>query len=281
MRNKSTRVFPSHGDEKENVITLIRDGYNDEVVFSAEYNSAQRARGIEEAFRLISSSEQEPDNHVNGLWPNLSRGDIALYPEPAEEFPTPKKGQPDKPSPKGNKKVEKQFLTIDNTDDSNAFHQSASAFIAENMPQAIEEFYLDFTDEVMKHALNAVAEDRKQRGLRKPSKAELNSAHNRWTQAKRIRLGLPPQNRPRGSGAFRSRQDFLTALEDVLSKHFPKPTRGKLWKRLKGHRLYRGKRKDEPAKDEAQTLDDWFKRCGIKNIEDAIERYGNKPLNEE
>jgi hypothetical protein len=269
-------------DKEENVITVTCDGYDEGALIVARYDPNCMARCIEETFRLISSAEQEPDDHSYALWPNLSRGDLALYMEPTEESQVQeKKARPVKFSSKAAKKTEHQFLTIDSSDDSSAFYQAASTFIAESMPQAIEKFYLNFIDEVMKHALNAVAEDRKQRGLKKPSKAELISAHNRWTQAKRIQLGLPPQNRPRGSGAFRSREDFLTALAEVLSKPLPNPTRGKLWKRLKGHRLYRGKRKDEPAKDEGQTLDDWFRRSGIKNIEEAIKRFGKEAPNGE
>ena len=87
-----------------------------------------------------------------------------------------------------------------------------------------------------------------------------------------IQERLSNAGRPKGSGYFASESDFLSALEDVLSK-IKKPSAPKTLHLLSHHELW----KKEPltvqeSRTKTKTLSRWLKRCGL-TWKEALERF--------
>jgi hypothetical protein len=280
MTDEIIRIDTDERDKTRTVRFQILEGDGKRVLI-AEYNPDQMARLMVETLMLYALAVPEPDNDTYALWPDLRVAEIPIAQEPIEK---PQEGNTVSRSKRKDLKGSKEgrALAIDSSEDSKAFREAASSYIAENLPNSIEEFYLDFIDDVMRHAFNAVANDIEKRGLKRPSESDLNSALSQWTQIKRTRLGLPPQNRPRGSGDFRSPKDFLRALEDAFSKPSKEPpTKRELWHKLRNHKLYKGKSKAMPTPEEARTLMNWLERINIHSFDEAVGTFWKRLPNEE
>lgn len=267
-------------DKRMSTYEIVRDGSNDEVVLAGVYNPDQMARCLNEMLILTSLREvNEPGEGIHKA--SESRLETTEKPKDNTDKRDRKKLEI---GAKSKEPKESRFLVIDDLKDCQAFREAASRFIAENIVQRLEEFYFELSKDAITSALDAVSESMEKRGEKKPSRQELNSVLNRWIMAKRIGLGLPAQNRPRGREGFRNCKNFMKALKQVLSKTPNKPGRILLWQMLRQHELYNGKEEkktERPSRDSARTLDGWLHDCGIKNIDEAIELYWGKPLAEE
>jgi hypothetical protein len=102
--------------------------------------------------------------------------------------------------------------------------------------------------------------------------AKVKKAVKRNQAHKRQLLGLPNPVRPKGTGLFSSEQEFLEALEDVLSRYGKLSQPRALW-RLSQHDLYRGKPLNlEECQKGVKNLRNWLTRSGLTWAQ-ALERY--------
>lgn len=146
--------------------------------------------------------------------------------------------------------------------------------LREDIGPIMDEVLRDLVNEVAKRTLEELApqiETNIQGGLKCRAKEVIksNQAH------KRRLLGLSDPTRPKGTGSFRNEQEFLLALEDVLTR------KGKLSQPqalyyLSRHTLYQGKPLNlKECQKNAKSLRNWLTRSAL-TWKQAIEIYSAK-----
>lgn len=99
-----------------------------------------------------------------------------------------------------------------------------------------------------------------------------NQKRNRWN------LGFINASRPKGSGLFRSNDDFLTALKDVLANSKIRHSQPNVLRELTRHRLYHGNPLTlQTCKNNTKTLRNWLDRCGL-TWEEALKKYSKSRI---
>lgn len=95
----------------------------------------------------------------------------------------------------------------------------------------------------------------------------------------RDELPRPDTGRRKGTGLFKSEDDFLTALFDVFKMFRVKPTLERVDARIRKHPLCQRKESKPPEKKQTGALRGWLKKAGFKNLDEAWDQYRSSLAN--
>ncbi|MEW6212384.1 MAG: hypothetical protein AB1631_28925, partial [Acidobacteriota bacterium] len=80
--------------------------------------------------------------------------------------------------------------------------------------------------------------------------------------------------RPIGSGLFKTKTDFRTALWDTFAQFTKKPTQAQAIKKLRQHELCQRKESEGAIQNQTKTLRDWLSGYDdFENFDDAWDAY--------